>query len=290
MLCLTSLLAAACGGATPRPVSPAAERNASPPAAPSGPEVPTVPRGELEPLESTPLRVTTDAIAIGDGPAIVTLDDGWVREEDRVGGPGGLLIAPLRDGLDAAAPGEVTALAVHPDVPYGTVAAVVYTLGQTGRTRLALLARKGEALVSLPIVLPSLGELGRPTRDEGRVDDASLDLAIAITGAGIVVSGSGGALEPDCQTVSPRAMTLPLVDGAHDLEGLTRCLVAVKDVFVGEETVVVSAESGVRFGVVADAIAASRHTASGRPLFPVTLLSAEAGEPAVASGATNGDR
>ncbi|MCB9632209.1 MAG: hypothetical protein H6721_08770, partial [Sandaracinus sp.] len=125
-----------------------------PPEAPPAPRlaVPTVPRSPVVAPQGEPLVITQTAIELSDGPAVTALVDARVRAEGR---SGPLLIPALRDRVAAMPADWAPTVAVHPGVPFVTMAQAVYTLANSGRTSVGFVARVGEDLVVIPVWFPN---------------------------------------------------------------------------------------------------------------------------------------
>lgn len=303
MLAVCAMLAA-CGSREP------AAPTASPAPASAGPSVPSVARAWTLAAPPEPwVIVARDAISVAAGAPLVRLVDARVAESDRETGTS-YLIVPLRDHLQRApASPQPVGVAIDPEVPYRTVAEVVYTLGSSGRTELAFVVRRDGAVSALPLSMPSV----RPQQSAERADaladvlaggaatetpgaaplepanappplvepaaqvavldeDPGLSLNILVTAAGARLSGTGGRLAPGCEELTGRAtVTVPARNAAQDLAELTRCLERVHREFPSEDRAIVSADADVPFRDVASVIAASRGTPE-RPLFPQTVL------------------
>lgn len=106
-------------------------------------------------------------------------------------------------------------------------------------------------------------------------DEPSLNLNVTITRAGVIVSGSGGKLAPGCQTTAPgNVMTVAkLASGEYDWPGLTECVARIKQEFVDEERVTVSADPDIEYQYLISAMDAVRSKGKD-DLFPEVLLSA----------------
>jgi len=103
----------------------------------------------------------------------------------------------------------------------------------------------------------------------------ALNLNVTITGAGVIVSGSGGKLARGCATTAPgKVLTVPAgMNGEYDWTGLTTCVTRVKEQFEDETRVTLSADPEVPYEHLMAAMDAVRGD-EDQPLFPDVLLSA----------------
>jgi len=131
------------------------------------------------------------------------------------------------------------------------------------------------AIAQLDAQLPQLGRrVGRSQLDDG---SSSLNLNVTITGAGIIVAGSGGKLAPGCtDTQTGRVITVPTgSNGRFDWPALTQCVERIKAVpeFSDETQVILSADPEIEFEHIIGAMDALR---GGGPdeLYPDVMLSA----------------
>jgi hypothetical protein len=60
-------------------------------------------------------------------------------------------------------------------------------------------------------------------------DSDEINLTIKITRDGYIVGAPGGFLQPGCTSVGAAAITVPLVRGEYDGDGLTRCMEAARN-------------------------------------------------------------
>lgn len=120
-----------------------------------------------------------------------------------------------------------------------------------------------------------LPEYGRGVGKRGTKPDESLNLNVTVTPSGIIVSGSGGKLEPGCETTTAnRVLTVgKKPNGEYDWEALSACLTKVKSQFPDEEQAVVSADPVVEYQYLVRAMDVVR-ARGDKPLFPTLLLSA----------------
>ena len=145
------------------------------------------------------------------------------------------------------------------------------------------------AIAQIDAQLPSLGRrVGRTQLEEG----STLNLSVTITGAGIIVSGSGGKLAPGCtDTQSGRVLTVPARGGNFEwtrqsrqgervvtspgatAEALTACVREVKRHFPDETQVILSADPEIEFENIVGAMDALRGPGPDE-LFPDVMLSA----------------
>jgi biopolymer transport protein TolR len=65
---------------------------------------------------------------------------------------------------------------------------------------------------------------GAPSQQNDEVN-----ITVKIVREGYIVGAPGGFLQPGCTAVSSAALTVPLVNGQHDGEGLTRCMQAIRN-------------------------------------------------------------
>ncbi|MCA9614643.1 MAG: hypothetical protein KC586_17930, partial [Myxococcales bacterium] len=139
-------------------------------------------------------------------------------------------------------------------------------------------ARVGEDLVVIPVWFPNARNeiVGAPDgpgalADElvgGAVGEATgeapaaprapspLHLVLHVGGDGVWVNSVAGRFAPGCeQTTSERSPTVPRVDGAHDLAGLTACLEQIAREHPDEDRAMVTAGPDVPFGDFAQVMA-----------------------------------
>ena len=109
---------------------------------------------QLRTEEALQLMITSDAVLV-DQKVVTRLDDGRIRPEDLPEGPGGYLIKPLYDALEARAShfksierfggsqfvGRV-ALVADKGTPYGLLFRVLYTCGRAEFGRFKLFVQK----------------------------------------------------------------------------------------------------------------------------------------------------
>ncbi len=78
------------------------------------------------------------------------------------------------------------------------------------------------ATISVPAPRASTGSNSVPDADE-------INLTVKITRDGYIVGAPGGFLQPGCTTVGAAAITVPMLRGEYDGEGLTRCMEAARN-------------------------------------------------------------
>jgi len=54
-------------------------------------------------------------------------------------------------------------------------------------------------------------------------------ITVKIVAEGYIVGAPGGFLQPGCTQVSDASLTVPLLAGRHDADGLTRCMQAIRN-------------------------------------------------------------
>jgi hypothetical protein len=233
----TALLAG-CGSSASAPPPP---QPSPPPASPSEPvpAIPSITGGWTEPDPgTTPLVITPDRMALGDGPAILQLTSGAIAAADVDGGERCPFVPRLRDAIAARTPGgPALIIAADPAVPFRTLDRVFFAAGDAGVSTFHLAVRAGDARRVLPLSMSPpgmliLGALGdssalddvlaggapagsaapapprpppcprpaQPPRPSQREVEpgAALNLALTLTAAGVIVAGSGGKLAPGC--------------------------------------------------------------------------------------------
>ena len=97
-------------------------------------------------------------------------------------------------------------------------------------------------------------------------EDNPLNLTVAVTTKGVVVTGAGAKLRPGCaETVTGGdVITVPLKGGKYDWDGLHQCLIKVKDNFEDERRANILADPTVEYKDVIRAMSAARCKA-GKP-------------------------
>ncbi len=114
----------------------------------------------------------------------------------------------------------------------------------------------------------------------GGKQEETLNLTIALTRQGIIVSGSGGKLAPGCQTTTTSAtITIPATAGSdgqprYDWKALRECMKVVHQNFPDEDQATFLADPPIHFRHLVSAMDATREDEKGQPLFPRVLLSA----------------
>ncbi|MAT25378.1 MAG: hypothetical protein CMN31_26595 [Sandaracinus sp.] len=155
---------------------------------------------------------------------------------------------------------EEVALRVAPDLPFATLAAVAFALGEGGVRRLHVATRGPAGEASLPAALPR--------RDDPAM--ARLAVRVALLDEGAVVEDATGALAPGCDEYA----SAPGPTTGPEPEALRACLATVRSAFEGEGTpaAVLTATPAVPFARVADALGALRG-ADEEPAFAPVFLS-----------------
>lgn len=59
-------------------------------------------------------------------------------------------------------------------------------------------------------------------------DSDDINITVKVVREGYIVGAAGGFLQPGCTTVGPATITVPLQNGRHDAEGLTRCMITIR--------------------------------------------------------------
>ena len=112
---------------------------------------------------------------------------------------------------------------------------------------------------------PSIGG-GNKTRS---VKTKALNLSAWITSEGVSLKTSDGNIATGCNTLG-RGVTVPMVDGKHDYQELTRCVRELKkrnERFAAETQVTITANPNVSYQIVVEVLDALRADKEG-PLFP----------------------
>jgi hypothetical protein len=217
---------------------------------PPGSDVPMIAGGWLDPAPRDAIIVSERDVRVRSGSVIgapiLTLRAHRLRAEDKQGGEHGYHVPALEGPIGELSAGRV-GLAFAPDTPYRTVCDVVYTLGQRGRSELALLVRRGERVMSLPFDLPAIGPGG---------SEAPVGVQMQVTGDSVVVH------------FERVRTTLLRRDGTLDLPAIARAL----ERFDRSAPLTVYAEPDVPIRDIAAAIAVSRGSRD-RPLFTRFALS-----------------
>lgn len=136
-----------------------------------------------------------------------------------------------------------------------------------------LLATTAVALVVTEIDarLPSSG------RGTGGSPNLGLNLTVTVTANGIIMSGSGGHVGPNCtETAGGRVMTVARSGAEYtdaEFQALNRCAIRIKERYPDEDRVIVSADPQIEFRHIVKTMDALRQNGTDE-LFPELLLSA----------------
>jgi len=129
-----------------------------------------------------------------------------------------------------------------------------------------------EAVLMIAQIESELPKISRG-RSRGADVQTPLNLNVTVTENGVLVSGSGGKLEPGCETTATgRSVTVPLKAGAYDWDELTKCVEKIKKQFDDEDSVTVSADPQVMYEHIVAAMDAVRNKGD-KELFPNVLIS-----------------
>lgn len=165
------------------------------------------------------LVVSEGAISYGDAQPIVRLEGGLARAEDKEGGASGYQITALRERLASARPASPRiGIAIDPEVPYRTVAEVVYTLGQAERTDLAFLVRRGAAVAALPITIPTLDARLAVEEAQPEVEQMLLGALGGDDGAFADVLRDGNATPEPIEPASPEEVDQLILEAGPEPE------------------------------------------------------------------------
>ena len=118
-------------------------------------------------------------------------------------------------------------------------------------------------------------DLPKITRGRGKKSsvETPLNLNVTVTDHGVLVSGSGGKLAPDCKEIAPGGqVTVARKPTGYDWPGLTECVTRVKEQFKDEDTVTVGADPQIAYEYVVAAMDAVRKQGN-HELFPNVLIS-----------------
>lgn len=216
--------------------------------------------------------------------------------------PLGEALASRRAG-DAGLPPVV--VAADASVPYRALIEAIFTLGQEGASKIAIVVRSaaGTSVIELasprlaarpltreqvaqlvaqaggssspsapPPPAPSRPAAGAPSKTPG--EPRALELAVVVTASGFVVSAAGQRMAPGCHDVgaAPNA-TVALNRGTQDFGALTACVSAIKASaprFAGERTVTLSATAATDLQTMVSTADALRGVDAA--LFPEVLL------------------
>ncbi len=124
-----------------------------------------------------------------------------------------------------------------------------------------------------PCVIPAF-LVGPVTGAAAPAAEEALALRMTLLRAGVRLSGSGGTVAPDCQSIGEDdVITVPRAGDGYDAAGLARCLRRIKDEFPEERAIQIFAEPGVTWGDATDAMQIARENGD-RPLFDEPILCA----------------
>lgn len=130
-------------------------------------------------------------------------------------------------------------------------------------------------IATISVVFMSTIETIPPSAGGGRqqtraVQTQALNLVALVTKDGISLKAKGGNVAAGCDSLGEGVAVPKKGDDAHDFPELSRCARALKDQnekFAEETQVTITANPGVEYQVVIDAIDALREDKNG-PLFP----------------------
>jgi hypothetical protein len=122
-------------------------------------------------------------------------------------------------------------IAADTSVPYAVLTEIVFTLGTSGVSDIALLGRGGAGAATVTVYLPRRGANGVPVSAAG--SKASLNLTVSLEDEGFVVSVRGQRMAPGCLAAAPGSdagldPTVPKMNGAFDDAQLAACATEIK--------------------------------------------------------------
>jgi biopolymer transport protein ExbD len=227
----------------------------------------------------SPTRVAVDR----DGPTLAVPDPAtWDKGLDakyKTSSRNDYRVLPLETALAARRVGDaglpVVAIDADASLSYRSLFEALYTIGQNGGDRIALVVRNGGALGAIDLAVPHpearLGQLGQLPRDGSRppTDPGSrFALHVMVTADGFLVTAAGLRIATGCNEPG-EGVAVPKHDGAFDYAALTACAARLKATspdFAGETKVTVGAAGGIDTQTAVSAIDALR--GSDAPLFP----------------------
>ncbi|WP_236515365.1 hypothetical protein [Sandaracinus amylolyticus] len=237
------------------------------PTHPSRLRVPSVEALSLDPYveDGAALVVTMRDVSLGAAPPLLALSDGRFSPSDIQGGENGHLATRILDALAAERGGHRTlTLSIEPEVPFATVARVVYSAGQANRSHLRFAVRRGAEFGVLTIVLPPLSGSGV----------LSPVTSATVFAEGVIVARGELRYDGTCEGVSGRAVAAGRTAAGPDFLAVTRCLSRLRAAFPRDpSTLIVSADPDIPFGELASLIAVSRGSDSF-PFYSRILISA----------------
>jgi biopolymer transport protein ExbD len=219
--------------------------------------------------------IARDGLYLGDNAdQIAPLREWSVDPSAMRDGVNGLYITPLANRLDAlvkAAPAShKVIMRLDREMPYRLLVEAMYTAGQSNFEQFCLLTagRAGEACLEITAPHAEPAKLGRPTLLANPVN-----LTVSISEKGFTLAATGAVLYQAGHEKEQTLPTLPLKNGAYDLDGLAAKLREIKTRFPDELQVVLVANPQIPWAAVAPAIDRTREDAQGK-LFPKALLAA----------------
>lgn len=241
--------------------------------------------------DATVIYVSRSVIAVDDlSQPVVALDERGMLA--RVGvdarykesGPHDLHIVPLdkaiaasrkKSGASVATP---ALLVVDAKMPFHVVGEVIFTAQRAGVKRFQFLVRgAGGANAALDLGIPP-GALYAPPAlpdagpEGGLPKDAKVLFGINVQTQGFALRAFGRELGPDCEPGG--GVTVPLISGAYDAAGLTRCASKKKGMVpdTTDDLVTVGAAPEVDTQAVILALDALRTTEAHTKLFPTAAF------------------